>query len=362
MKETDILIVGQGIAGTVLSQVLEDKGLKVHVLDNDYKTSCSTIAAGIYHPFVFKNFGFAWHSNEFIENAVSFYQKSEKLLGVAFHFEEDFYRIFKDMEEQNNWFAASENNSYKKYFTDELTNLPGVNAPFGSAKAKAYRVDLPIYLSAYKSYLIKQNAYTKTEFDFCRLNLFSKNKKCGNYNDEIKFKKIIFCEGHKFVSNPFFNYLPANLTKGEILHINSSKLHPSGIINKGCFLLALKNNKYIAGATYDWKSLDYNTTYEAREELVQKVGDIYSAQYDISHQYAGIRPTIPDRKPLIGVHPNYNNVYLFNGLGSKGVMMAPLLARNFYHFVFEDEPLPPEINITRFEKKHFPKWAPPPFL
>jgi glycine oxidase len=361
LKETEILVVGQGIAGTVLCQFLERKGLKIHLIDNGFKTSCSTIAAGIYHPFVFKNFGFAWRADEFITEAVSFYQKSEKLLESKFHFQEDFFRIFKDVEEQNNWFAASENNTYKKYFTDELTNLPDMIAPFGSAKATAYRVDLSIYLSAYREHLKKQHSYTEADFDFHKLNLSDKNG-LNTYNNDISFKKIIFCEGHKFVSNPFFNYLPANLTKGEILHITSTNLHKAGIINKGCFLLALKNNKYIVGATYNWKTLDYNISLEAKEELTQKIEEISPANYDISHQYAGIRPTIPDRKPLLGVHPSYENVYIFNGLGSKGVMMAPLLARYFYHFLFEDMPLNNEINIERFEKKHFQKWTKPSFL
>jgi glycine oxidase len=359
--ETDILIVGQGIAGTVLSQVLGSKGLKVHVIDNGYKTSCSTIAAGIYHPFVFKNFGFAWRSDEFIKEAVSFYQSSEKQLGAKFHFQEDFFRIFKDVEEQNNWFAASGNNSYRKYFSDDLTNLPGINAPFGSAKAKSYRVDLAIYLSSYRDYLMAKGAYTETEFEFDKLYL-TKESGLSNYNREISFEKIIFCDGHKFVSNPFFNYLPANLTKGEILHITSSDLHQSGIINKGCFLLALKNGRYIAGATYNWKNLDYEITSEAREELTLRIEEISSANYEISHQYAGIRPTIPDRKPLLGTHPDYNNICIFNGLGSKGVMMAPLLAQHFYQFIFESKNLPPEINIARFEKKHFQKWTKPAFL
>ena len=56
-----------------------------------------------------------------------------------------------------------------------------------------------------------------------------------------------------------------------------------------------------------------------------------------------------DRRPLLGGHPTYKNLYVFNGLGTRGVMMAPLLSKWLYDFIELKKQLPEAVAINRFE-------------
>ena len=354
-----MLIVGQGLAGTIMSARLESQGVSVCVVDNHHKGSCSVIAAGIYHPFVFKKFGFSWRASAFIPAANEFYQLLEKQLNVQFHSRENFYRIFKTIEEQNNWYAASAHPAYESYF-EELSDevIKQIKTPFGAGAATAWRVDLRVFLEAYREKLIDEKKLLSEVFDIEKLEILA-GEKGFVYDQKICFDKLIYCDGHGFTKNPFFNYLPSNLTKGEIIHIASANLHTEGIVNSSCFVLSLRNGQYVVGATYNWKDLSPEITREARRELEEKLAEVSDAPYTVSNQAAGIRPTITDRRPLMGQHPEIKNIYLFNGMGSKGVMMAPLLSQQFFEHVFKGAELPYELSIERFFTRHFNAWKKP---
>jgi glycine/D-amino acid oxidase-like deaminating enzyme len=49
------------------------------------------------------------------------------------------------------------------------------------------------------------------------------------------------------------------------------------------------------------------------------------------------------------VHPEHDQLLVFNGLGTKGVMLAPYFANKMARFTLKDEPLPEEVNISRFK-------------
>ncbi|MCW3075505.1 MAG: dependent oxidoreductase [Bacteroidetes bacterium] len=73
-----------------------------------------------------------------------------------------------------------------------------------------------------------------------------------------------------------------------------------------------------------------------------------SSEYQILKHEAGVRPSSKDRRPIVGPHPLHSNMHVFNGLGTKGVMLAPYFANNFVLFYLQKQPLNPEINIKRF--------------
>lgn len=75
-----------------------------------------------------------------------------------------------------------------------------------------------------------------------------------------------------------------------------------------------------------------------------------NCSFELISQEAGIRPTVSDRRPLVGAHPEYNNIYIINGLGSRGVMIAPYVAEQLYQFIEAKEPLEAAISIDRFKR------------
>lgn len=72
--------------------------------------------------------------------------------------------------------------------------------------------------------------------------------------------------------------------------------------------------------------------------------------FEVVYQSAGIRPTVKDRRPLVGQHSQYKNLYILNGLGTRGVIVAPAISKQLYDLIEQNEPLESEINIARFNK------------
>ena len=164
----------------------------------------------------------------------------------------------------------------------------------------------------------------------------------------IKAKHIVFAEGFGIKENPFFNHLPLKEAKGELVIIHAPELKINFVLKSSVFLIPIGDDKYIVGATYNWKDKTNDITQEARVELLNKLKTFLKCNYDVVNQVAGIRPTVIDRRPLVGVHKKHRNIFVLNGLGTRGVMIAPYIAKQLYDLIENGEPLEVEINITRF--------------
>ena len=53
----------------------------------------------------------------------------------------------------------------------------------------------------------------------------------------------------------------------------------------------------------------------------------------------------------MGKHPNFDSLYIFNGLGTKGYLMAPLLAQEMTDYMLDEKLLDKEIDIQRYQKR-----------
>ena len=166
-----------------------------------------------------------------------------------------------------------------------------------------------------------------------------------------QFAKIIFCEGYHGLENPWFNYLPLQATKGETLTILSEEISRTESLNRKCFTLPVKDAIYRVGATYAWDDPTLHTTEEARTELIAHLQNLTPGNFEVIDQEAGIRPTVLDRRPLMGRHTNFPGLYIFNGLGTKGYLMAPLLAHEMSDFLLDEKILDREIDIQRYQKR-----------
>ncbi len=347
----DYIIVGQGLAGSVLALELIEKGKKVQVIDNSHHLSSSNIAGGLVHPMSFKRTILSWNAELLSNYSITYYQKKEKELNSSFFEPLTFLRLFGSIEEQNTWFAKQSIEPFDQVlfdFDDDLSAFD-VKNKMGLGKVNwSYRLHVSVFLNAVKNVLNEVGAIIEEQFDYNDLDLSNE----GVLYKGIKAGGVIFCEGHQYIHNPYLNYLPENLTKGEILRIKVKNL-PSYALSKNCFVLPLGDEEYILGATYDWGNKDYKKTEEAREELLEKFENISDGEVQVLEQRVGIRPTTIDRKPILGTHPVLSTVHVFNGLGSKGVQLAPYYAKRMAEFLLQDEILEKEINITRFTKKYF---------
>jgi glycine/D-amino acid oxidase-like deaminating enzyme len=202
-------------------------------------------------------------------------------------------------------------------------------------------------LKTYKDFLISNNLFQEESFDYNELITESDTI---IYKD-IKARHIIFAEGFGVHSNPYFNDLPLDGTKGELFTIKAPDLDLDVIVNTSVFILPIGNDLYKVGATYNWKDKTDLPTEEGKVELVARIKEIISCDFEIVSHFAGVRPTVKDRRPLIGTHPKHPSVHILNGLGTRGVMLGPAMAKVLYDSIEHQIPLDKEINIDRFLSK-----------
>ena len=347
----DYLIVGLGLAGISFCEVLESNKKSFKVISDDSQTS-SVVAGGLYNPVTLKRFTLAWNAKEQLDLAIPFYSELEKKLNIQLDYKIPILRRFASINEQNLWFEASDKPNLGLFVAPKiLTNHnPNIEAPYGYGEVMhTGRIDTAVLLLHYGKYLRDKDVLLRETFDFKALTL-----KDGFLEYQgTKTKNIVFATGFGLKNNPYFNYLPLNGTKGELLTIKAPALKEERVIKSSVFIIPLGSDMYRVGATYKWKDKSNTPTEECKQELLQKLNTFLKCPYEVVDHVAGIRPTVSDRKPLVGRHPEHENMYLLNGLGSRGVMIAPMASMQLYALIENKEAIVPEMDLCRFTKKHF---------
>ena len=342
----DYIIVGAGLSGISIAEELINRGKSVMVYENDSQNS-STVAGGIFNPVILKRFTQAWNAGEQLQIALPFYRSLESKLGVKLIEDLPIYRKFNSIEEQNNWFSAMDKPLVEPFLDSSLTpsvnkNIPS-NYSFGRVK-RTGRIDTSLLIKKYRQYLKDRGSLISSEFDHAKLIIEEE----GVLYEDIKAEKILFCEGFGMVGNPYFNFLPLHGNKGEYLIIKSKELKLDVAVKSSVFILPLGDDLYKIGATYDHSDTSPNPTTKARETLESQVRKMLICDFEIIDQVAGIRPATNDRKPVVGRHPVHSRLFCCNGYGSRGVLIAPTVAKEFAAFLEEGNPLDPEIDLKRY--------------
>ena len=349
MSEKDFIIVGQGLVGSILALTLEKFNKSFVVVDYVNDTSSSKVSAGILNPISFKRCINSWKANVLNPFSISFYREANVKLKSNDFISLDMVRIFSSYEEQNIWHSKTGDNRYNLFLNSDF-DLPKSNIvfPYGGGKVNSCgRLIVKDFLSSCFNYLNKKKAIIRVKSIQKAIPKINGKYCVQNY----KAKHIIYCEGLEMLNNPIFNYLPIIPNKGELLKIKCAEL-PNVLLSKGIFVLPNNSkNNFTIGATYDHKDKSKSPTRSAKIELLKKFNKIGDFNIKITDQTVGFRPTTVDRRPLIGEHPVLKKSYVINGMGSKGVMMAPWLVDNLIRHIIFNDALESEASIKRHEKK-----------
>jgi glycine/D-amino acid oxidase-like deaminating enzyme len=345
MIEKDYIIVGLGIAGISFCEQLQKHGKSFLVIDNGEEGSTAK-SGGVFNPTVLKRFTAAWNAAAFFPVAVHFYSQLSLKLQNNIFAEIPILRIFKSVEEQNNWTVASDKLELQDFLSSKFlknTNST-VEAPFGFGEVLGTaQIHTDILLSTYRDYLISQDAILTEHFQYEAIQQKENRVVYKNFSA----KKIIFAEGSKVIDNPFFPKQAIIGNKGEYLIIKAPSLKLEQLLKGSMYVIPLGNDEYKVGATYSRDDYSLNPTAEAKEEIISKVKSFINCPFEIIGQTAGIRPTTKDHRPLLGSVGENPNLIFFNGLGSRGFLMAPLLSEILLKSLEEKQPIPAEMDIKR---------------
>lgn len=345
---SDFLIIGQGLAGTLLAHFLEQAGRKVHVADEYDERSATQVAAGIINPITGRRYVKSWRVDELIPFARETYRALELKLNISIYHERNILRALFNSREENDWLARTGEEGYSEYMLDAAR--PGEYAEqtvpaysYGEVRHSA-QVDVGALADAYREYLQEKKAITEERFEYEKLEMSGKGVRYGDFEAET----AVFCEGHWAGQNPFFNYLPFGGAKGEVLIVRIPGAGFEKILKHRVFIVPLKDGLYWVGSTYSWKYEDDSPTAEGRRYLEERLKDILKAPFEVVGHRAAIRPTVKDRRPFLGRHPEFPRLALFNGLGTKGASLGPFWAKHMADFLTENVKLEEEVDIRRF--------------
>ena len=113
--------------------------------------------------------------------------------------------------------------------------------------------------------------------------------------------------------------------------------------------MPLQDDTYWIGSTYGWDFADDLPTDEAYHFLKERLEDVLKTDFEIIEHRAAIRPTVKDRRPFLGIHPEFKQLALFNGLGTKGASLGPFFANHMAMHLVKGETVDPMVDIGRFK-------------
>ncbi|MEK7257515.1 MAG: FAD-dependent oxidoreductase, partial [Bacteroidota bacterium] len=213
----DFLLVGQGLAGTLLAHFLLLENQRIKVIDTPLPGATSGIAAGIVNPVTGRRFAKSWRFEELRPFAKETYRSLENLLGIPIWHDRNILRALPTVLDENEWLRRSGFPDYEQYF-QEPADLDGYLGKVKPVRAwgelrQAAQVAMPDLVAAFRNFLQERGLLMEEVFDYQQV---EPGEGRVGYQD-FSAKKIIFCEGARAIDNPFFNYLPFSVTKGELL-------------------------------------------------------------------------------------------------------------------------------------------------
>lgn len=328
-----ILVVGQGIAGTVLAWTLRRRGADVRIADADFPHRSSSIAAGIINPVTGKRYVKTWRYSDFFPIARSVYQTMEAEWGVRIWHDQVILRLLENPQERNDWSARIADPEYACLLGERPDAgawaghlVPGYAV--GEIRGAA-RVDFGALLSAFRDSAFSDGSFLQKILRPENVNSISPDYDC-----------IVFCEGFRGVENPFFPNLPWQLSKGEAMLIRlKSAPYPAEMLKKTLLMTPVGDNLYWVGASYNWTFEDNGATPAEQDFLEERLQHFLRTPYEVVQRMGAVRPTVRDRRPFLGAGPNQSNIFIFNGLGTKGALLAPYWAAHLADHLLSGSPL-----------------------
>ncbi len=348
-QPVDYIIVGQGLAGTLLSYFLLLDNQRVIVLDYPHEGRSSNIASGLVTPVTGRRIAKSWRFEELSQFAKQTYQSIEADLGIKIWHERSIVRALHNVFEENEWARRSGYPEFQTFMNDtpDLTDIEGKIQPphaWGELLSCA-QVAMPLLVETWRTRLVESGIFFEENIDYQQIKEENGRVIYGQWSA----KKLVFCEGARVVVNPFLNHLPFLVTKGEVLIVRIPSLPSQRILKHKLFLVPLGNSLFWVGSTSHHEFEGMAPSTAARVWLVQELEKTLIAPYEVVGQLAGIRPTVADLRPFLGLHQEFSTLAIFNGLGTKGALLGPFFAKQMVDFLLGKSGLEPEVDIARFE-------------
>ena len=344
----DYVIVGQGICGSMLSWFLHKAGKSFVVIEDGKQGCASRMAAGVINPVTGRRYAYTWMIDELIEFSILTYNELGRLFDESLIYQKSIIDFFPSAQMRNAFIdRLTDNDTYLHSYPEQNDFNEYFNYEFGCGEIKpAYIVRIQKILEQWHEKLQEKQAVVTELFESSFLQI----EKDGIVYKDIKAEKIIFCDGIGSVNNPWFHSLPFAPNKGEALLIECNELFTDHIFKKGLMLAPVDENIYWLGSNYLWEFDNDQPSEQFYKYASQHLKHWLKKPLKILAHNAAVRPATIERRPFVGFHPLYPNVGILNGMGTKGVSLAPYFANQLVQHLTDNFPLSPEADIHRFQR------------
>ena len=357
-KIYDHLIIGQGLAGSLLAWRLINEGKSVCVLDDSHASSSSMVAAGVINPLAGKRFNHSPHIHVWLEAVGATYTQLSRLAKQSFLQWVDMLRLFREEDQHRYHERLSGQEDIQNLFSGAFA--PGhppqpVAAPLGGfIQRRTGYVRIPSLLAFLAGWLKARRALEIASVSPEDISADGHGVRYGG----LRAGGIIFCDGYRSMKNPWFGDLPFAPDKGEILTLRArpgtgSGQLPDMIINAATWLLPVDNGAFRLGSTHNHRIQDNQPAAEGIQALLEGMSRLldHPELLTLEKSEAGVRPATSDRQPFLGTHPVHPQLHIFNGFGAHGSLTIPWYSQQMTAFLLEGKTLPENADIKRFARR-----------
>jgi len=340
LSKPTVVVVGGGLAGTVLGRTLQNRGWELELIDHPQPGAATLVAAGLWNPINFFRLIPGWRVEEALAAMMAFFEAEEKDLGESFLHPMPYLQPIFRPDHVQQWEGAT--NRYPRWLAlqgETPPDLAKLERLWGGVKAwglvrEAGWLDVAAYIQACHRLWASQGRLTQAMWD------------TGKATRDQVWVDARGVFGH--TADGLLERLKP--TQGELVEFTLPNGPSSAMIKRDLFLQPLGQDRYRAGATFEWQKCSPVPTMEGQAQLqvglVQLLGQDLSGAYDLVYK-AGIRPSSHDRRPYVGRHPEGGQRWVFNGFGAKGVLLAPLMALELASTMEGMDQLHPEATVAR---------------
>ena len=348
-----VLIAGQGLAGTAVAWRLREMGHDFLIIDPCEETTSSIVAAGLMTPITGKDLTPSWRFKTFYKQAVEFYRKLEKTLGSHLFYPTAISRIFINQSEKDTFNQAFEQDEFRQH-VEQLDKFPKyVSAPHGGfTMPSGGRVNVKEIIKQSRNYFSQYDQFRKGFFDLDKVLPY---KNHFVFEGE-KFDRIVLCRGFRESNYMDHKALQFEPNRGQMLRVKTEQFVNDPVWNqRGLWSFREpERGSVLIGATYNRMQTSAHPSVTSFEQIIRRLRrymELPNGSFKIINHPTGIRPIIRGWKLVAGAHPRINNLYLFNGLGSKGALRAPTFSFQLVNQIINGEQIDAGVDFGMVNNK-----------
>ena len=344
-----ILVVGQGLAGTLVSHAALQRGWDCHVMDSG-QPSASSVAAGMFNPMSFRRIIEVWDARPHIDSMTATYRAFEADLGESFLHFLPILKQIPNAEYAEEWNRKALDSPWIEPVRSDAEVLqrfpdavPSPGHGYGLVQGGGW-LDLPRLIQAWRDRLMEEGRFTAGQWSATQ---------AQKANDD-GWDTIIDCRGCGAALDSTAGPLDIRANRGEILTVKpdgsgGASLPDTHILNFGKWTLPTQPGSWRLGASYEWNRIDLDPTPETRDFLMaslRRAAPNTATSMTVRHD-VGLRPVSKDRRPAVGPHPTISSLHVFNGLGTRGVLIGPRWSHLLCDSLVGKAQLPDIVNPVR---------------